>query len=173
MASITKVILVRNSTWNMDGRLPVWEQQLSPKGMRMAQSLGFKLRQLLAVPPLSPDTVSLTRIIFCGPDVRCQQTAAQLSYFLNPKAGVHPVEHLALTAPGAVRWAMGTITANLGTECFTIVGHLPELNPICQELCHETRVELKECEAACFGLDTGSSGLWQVGSARLLWRAHG
>ncbi len=172
------VLLVRHAEREYYSTLQDWQQPITPKGLRSAHSLGEKLRHELinrnGPPPDGQENPAIS-IIFCSPFLRCKQTTDVLASYLSPKAGIHSAEALSLTpdeeALVAVRWTLKVLSSNLEAGTIILVGHEPELAAISQRLCG-TSLILKKAEAAALELEA-KNGLWQVGSARLLWRIKG
>ncbi len=166
------LVLVRHAEREYLNGVPDREQALSYKGQHSCHALGPKLQKQITSEVSSENPVS---VIFTSPFRRCQQTAALLTAYLQPRAGMHPVDALAVgqdeSGQAAVRWTLNLLASNLETGCIVLVGHQPELLAISRSL-GETALALKNCEAAGLELEA-KAGLWQVGTARLLWRIRG
>lgn len=170
------VVLARHAEREYYVSLQDWQQPITPKGQRAANNLGERLRsQLFPKTKSGEDKISPVRLIFSSPFLRCKQTAAILMDYLEPKAGVHPVNALSLTtdekALEAVRWTLKTVAANLETGCLVFVGHQPELTAISRSLCGRG-IELKKAEAIGLEIEI-HNGMWIVGSASLIWKIKG
>jgi len=161
------VVLARHAERDYIANLPDPEQPLTQKGQRTAYALGEKLAQRLTNTPVP--------FVFSSPYRRCQQTAHLLATYLSPKAGVRSVDSLAVSpdeqASEAVGWTLRLLASNLEAGCLVLVGHQPEILVISQRL-SGTALLLRPGEAAGLELSP-KDGLWQVGTAQLLWRLKG
>ncbi|NWJ46613.1 MAG: histidine phosphatase family protein [Chloroflexi bacterium] len=170
--SETLVVLIRHAEYELPYPAGDSMRPLTQHGKRSVQILGNGLVKNL--PPIHfEDTLAYTRIIFTSPFLRAATTARLLSTQLNPIAGVHEVDELALQSPNVVNWSLKTIVANLGVESLVFVSHMPELNAIGQRLKTDLKLDLQLCEAACLSISPNALGFWQVGSAQLLWKIKG
>ncbi len=170
---LVNIVLIRHGEREFIINLPDQDQPLSNTGKRNVDALGQKIKKNLLELQKEQDEKSPgpVPIIFSSPFLRCFQTAQILAHYLKPRAGVHSVDTLMPTSPGAVRWALNLVSSNLEAGCLVIVGHQPELALISEKLGGK-QLQLKNSEAVAFMIEA-RGGLWEVGKSGLLWRVKG